>query len=309
MSSGGFGRRFLKQPDRIGQLLAGPPWGDRSLAVAVAGTAYRLAGLSDDQCRLLAGRLPASALAADSVAPSPTTHVVEARRSDFRRFDTRGWEFSLDLHHEAERISVAGLEYAARLEWPTLNGTVATCAPDGDPFHGVAENHLRVLAAYALLARGGVVVHAAAVAIGGAAALFFGPSGSGKSTVAAAAGRNGLLTASDDLNAVEMASGSARLVALPFARTGSLPAAARLPIAAFFRLRQWSATELRAMAPAEAVAALAVCAPFVNRDPYRNGEMLTALTALVLSVPVYELRFDLSCEIWGPVTAALGGRR
>jgi len=307
--SDGFGTRFLSQPDRLEQQLAGPAWGGRSLTVAIAGVGFRVMGISEEQHRLLLSRLPEWAVAPESTPIVSSTAVVEARKVAFKRVDTRGWEFSLDLRHRPEEVAVAGLESAALFRWPSLEGTVATCAAGGDAFHGVIENHLRVLAAYSLLARGGVVLHAAAVGFGERAALFFGPSGSGKSTVATAAEHRGLATASDDLNAVALSGEAAHLAALPFARTGVLPPGAKLPIGALFRLRQWAGTEVRSLAPAEAVAALTACAPFVNRDPHRAGQLLTVLTSLVLSVPVYELRFDLSGGMWEPVGALLEGVR
>lgn len=300
-----FGTRFLSQPERLEQLLSGPPWGGCSLTVTIAGSRFRITGISEGQHRLLRTRLPDWAVASDSAPVRSSIRVVEARKVAFKRVDGRGSESSLELRLGAEEIAVAGPESAAKIRWPGLDGVVATSAAGGDPFQVVIENLLRVLAAYALLEQGGVVLHSAAVALGDHAALFFGLAGSGKSTVAAAAEHRGLAAASDDLNAVVLTEGAATLAALPFARTGKLSADAAPPVGAVFRLRQWTGTEVRALAPAEAVTALTACTPFVDRDTHRNGQLLTTLTALALSVPAYELRFDLSGAMWEAVASVL----
>jgi hypothetical protein len=110
---------------------------------------------------------------------------------------------------------------------------------------------------------------------------------------------------SDDLNAVRLGAGGARLQKLPF--TGDLGdragAPATVPLRAVLRLVQGPEDRLRPLSPAAALAGLMAAAPFVNRDPWRREALLALLERLVRSVPAYELTFSLDGDPWAILQA------
>ena len=158
-----------------------------------------------------------------------------------------------------------------------------------------------MLAAYRLLEPRGAVIHSAGVAGGEAAFLLLGPSGAGKTTVSRLCLARGAAVLSDDLNAVRLGDGGARLQKLPFtgdlgdARGRAAPACRCGPCCGWPRGRRSACAPL---SPAAALAGLVAAAPFVNRDPWRREALLGVLERLARAVPAYELTFSLAGDPW-----------
>jgi hypothetical protein len=148
--------------------------------------------------------------------PAASTWRCDTRGSrGVRTLDTRGWEYDLDLEPGPAGVRVAGLRFFARIAREPLAATLVTCANPAE-LAGVVENVLRILVAHALVARGGVLLHAAGVAEGDRARVFFGVSGAGKTTLSRLAQEEGRRILSDDMVALVPETGRSNL-AIPFA--------------------------------------------------------------------------------------------
>jgi hypothetical protein len=300
-----FGAGFLRLPDLFPGRHGGEPWGDRAVAVDVAGGPYLFTGLSAAQEAAVRDRFAGLCRAPSEAAV--VSRVFRAPAADFLDRDVRGWEYTLDMEHAPGAVLLAGLRLMARLDWgPDLAGALWTCEGAGEEWAAsVFENFLRVLAAYRLLAEGGAVIHSAGVAGDGAGFLLLGPSGAGKTTVSRLCLASGATVLSDDLNAVRLVPGGARLQKLPF--TGDLGdrggGPAGVPLRALLRLAKGPEERLRPLSPAAALAGLTAAAPFVNRDPWRREALLGTLERLARAVPAYELTFSLTGDPWAILRA------
>ena len=296
-----FAEQFLEIPDLFPARRSGEGFGDREIAIRFGGSTYQFRGFDDGQHAAVAERF------AGLVVPEPGDDPVDVlvfkvAESDFRTFDLRGWEYRLDFEHDERSVSIAGLHQMARLEWgPRLKAALWTFTDASHPgFLSVFENFFRILAAYELLGKGGVLLHSGAVVDRGRAHLFFGHSGAGKSTITRLSVESGREPLSDDLNAVALSGDAVVVEKLPFAGDlGSRPSAAgAVPAAGLFRIRQEKEPSLRKLSPGQALAPLFSCAPYVNTDPYRHEELARALSGLVRRIGCWELGFDKSPAFW-----------
>ena len=296
-----FGVSFLRFPDLFPGRRSGEPWGDRTVVLDVAGGPYGFLGLSPEQEEAVRGKFGGLCREGGDAPTAVTTQVFRAPHADFLEIDTRGWEYTLDMEHEPASARLAGLRLMARLDWtPALSGGLWTPEASGEEWTSVFENYLRVLTAYRLLEGGGAILHSAGITNGEAAWLLLGPSGAGKTTASRLCLERGASVLSDDLNAVSLEDGGARVVKLPF--TGDLGdrsgGPALLPLRAVLRLVQGRKDAARPLTPAAALAALVAAAPFVNRDPFRREALLAVLERLARSVPAWELTFTLEGDVW-----------
>ncbi len=137
----------------------------------------------------------------------------------------------------------------------------------------------------------GLILHAAALAEGDRGYVMSGPSGSGKSTMAALFPRRALC---DEFVAVTLDGTAPRLAALPFwqSRRGSAI------VRGLYFLRHGRANRRRRLASGEAHTRLRreVVWPTFDEDALRRA--FEAFSALVTAVPVWELAFRPSVEVW-----------
>ncbi len=305
-----FGGSFLRVPDLFPGRSSGEPWGDRAVALDVAGGPYLVSGLSAAQEEAVRHRF--AGLCRDGrEGGAVAARVFRAPAADFLDLDARGWEYTLDLEPTPAGARLAGLRLMARLDgWPDLAGALWTCETAGEEWSAaVFENFLRVLVAYRLAAEGGALIHSAGVAggmTGGeGGVLLLGRSGAGKTTASRLCLARGAAVLSDDLNAVRLDGAGAELQKLPF--TGDLgdrsAAPATVPLRALVRLAKGEEDALRPLSPASALAALVAAAPYVNRDPWRREALLGALERLARAVPAYELTFSRAGDPWAILTS------
>jgi hypothetical protein len=298
-----FGAEFLRFPDLFPGRPAGEAWGERALALDVAGGPYLVSGISDVQARDLRERF-GGLCREDAREAAVPLRVFRAPAADFREIDTRGWEYAMDFDPAPGAVRVAGMRLMARLDWPDgfpggLSGALWTCEAAGEEWAAVCENTLRVLAAYRLLELGGVMIHSAGISGDGEGYLLLGPSGAGKTTASRLCLEAGAAVLSDDLNAVVREGEGIRMVKLPF--TGDLGdragAPSSVPLRALLRLAK-GPERLRPLSRAAALGALAAAAPFVNRDPWRREELLDVLERLAGAAPAWELTFPPGARLW-----------
>jgi hypothetical protein len=311
-----FGDEFLRHPDLFPGRRSGEPWGPGSLVLDVPGGPYLFSGLAATQVAALEtrfGRLCQGVT--EKTATGIGTVVFRAPAADFVDLDTRGWEYTLDLGHAERSVRVAGLRLMARLDWglaEALAGGLWTPEVAGEEWASVLENYLRLLAAYRLLAEGGLLLHSAGVTDGMSAWLLLGPAGAGKTTASRLCLAAGAEVLSDDLNAVIFQTGeeggSPLVARLPFTgdlgeRQGRPGEPGSYPLQGVVRLRQGSGESLVSLSRASALAALIAAAPYANRDPFRREALLGVCERLALAVPAWELTFSLGAGLWSILRA------
>jgi hypothetical protein len=305
-----FGDEFLRHPDLFPGRRSGEPWGEGRLTLDVPGGPYRFSGLAAAQEEAVRQRFGSLCRPAETGEEEGIgTAVFRAPASDFLEIDTRGWEYTLDLDPAAGSVRVAGLRLMARLDWvSSLAGGLWTPEAAGEEWASVLENYLRLLAAYRLLAEGGVLLHSAGVTDGASAWLLLGPAGAGKTTASRLCLAAGAEILSDDLNAVIFKAGEAGPVVARLPFTGDLgerqgeSGTGGYPLRGVLRLRQgWE--NLVSLSRASALAALVAAAPYVNRDPFRREALLAVCERLALAVPAWELTFSLGADLWSILRA------
>lgn len=294
-----FGQRFLHYPDLFPLRASGERWGDRRLSLDFAGGPYVVAGLSTELAEAVADRFaPLVDAAADRSAPD--IEVFRVAASDFRTVETAGWEYQLDFEFAAGALRLAGLDLMGRLS-PLPHGGAALWTSSGDAPHflGAFENLLRVLAAYRLLAAGGVLLHSAGIVAEGRAFVMFGHSGAGKTTFSALSAAAGHDVISDELNLLWPEPEGVIVESLPFAGDFGQRCRprSRFPLGGIFALEKGQAAR-RPLSFARGVAALAACSPVVNVDPHRTTELWDNLERLARVVRPEALAFELDRAPW-----------
>jgi hypothetical protein len=295
-----FGDRFLENPALFPARHSGEPWGDHTVVINFAGGPYAFTQLSAVQAATARDRF-GDLCRWPVEQPAVTARVFRAPAEDFRAITEIPWEYTFDMDYAPAWVRLAGLKFMARLDWaPELR--VALWTPEDATLvsHGAFENLFRVVVAYRLLEQGGVLLHSAGVARAGEAYLFCGRSGAGKSTLSRLSLAAGHTVLSDDINALCPTDVGVMVEKLPFAGDLGQTAAPNgsYPVRAICRLEKGSEHVLQRLSPAQAVAALLACSPFVNQNPYRRDALLRALTTLLGTIPAYTLKFALNAQFW-----------
>lgn len=276
--------------------------GPHTVALAYAGATFTFRGLSSvqaDTARRKFAPLLAAAAAHDAPPLAAEVDVGIADGSRFLRPDTRAWEYVLGISYAAERITVSGMRFLAVIERggathrQPMRARLVTDLVDDADFIDPFENLFRVLVAYAVLHRGGLVLHSAGFVDGERGFVGFGHSGAGKTTLTGLVASLGLEVLSDELNALVWDGATPRLLALPFAGDyGQARADGRtVDLQALYRLRQAPDPRAVPLSRATQVAELIASAPFVNGDPAESDRVWQNATALVGKVPVRALEF------------------
>jgi len=163
-------------------------------------------------------------------------------------------------------------------------------------FCDVLENLLRVLMAYDVLERGGVLLHCAAIVKDQKAAVVFGHSGAGKSTTSALALKSGCSVISDDINVIEPSGNGWQVTPVPF--SGTLNSISDIvnpvPLNGLYRLHQAEDDRVQSCSRARAVSLLMGSAPFVNKDSHRSVQLVDILSRLSAEPGVQDLYFTPS---------------
>lgn len=297
-----FGERFLKATDLFPARRAGESWGEHEAVVQFAGGAYRFRGMSAAQAEQVRARFGGGRdESGAAVAAAVDIAIYRATPDEFRPILYQGTEYRWDMAYADATVRLAGDGFMAHIDRsPRL--AAALWVPDGEgPFHlGTLENVFRVIVAYRLLERGGMLLHSAGVVWNGAAHLFVGPSGAGKTTIARLGLGAGLEVLSDDLNAVVSCNGTVVAEKLPFAGDlGRTPTRGeRFPLAGVFRVHKGESNAFEASSAASAVAAMIAAAPFLNADPGCADQLVRNAEAVAARVATGQLRFARDGGFW-----------
>jgi len=292
MTNSCFGSFFLSDPEACPETVDGEPWGDNRRLLDLPGGPFLITGLSASQGDLIdreyASVMKAALPSSDGIHE---TAILRVRPGFFRDFDIEGWEYTLDLDSDPDRLRLATLNFAAFVPWTGGATAWLWTSVEDAWFQGVIENYLRVMVAHRLLLRDGVLLHSAGVVFDGSAYLFIGASGAGKSTLARKALDAGAPVLSDDLNAVGDLSLEPVVAQLPF--TGELREQAtfggNIPLGGIFVLKQGSSVACEPLSRGEATAAILATAPFVNRGIENLDTLVATAATLAARVPVARL--------------------
>jgi hypothetical protein len=304
-----FGASYLHHPDLFPARLAGEPWGEAALELDFAGGPYRFSGLSrrqEEELRERFGPLCAGSAGVSPASSPRETTLFRLAENELKRPDLTGTNYTFDRRPAEKNVALAGWDFLALIEMEPLRGGLWTPEDGGLAFDCLLENYFRVLVAYRLLELGGVLLHSSAAVSGGKAHLFLGPSGAGKTTAARKSKSRGLPVLSDDINAL-CPQGEAEVVVekLPFAGEMAQEPTPRQswPLGSLHRLEKGGHSREK-LRPAQTLALLLSCAPFVNADPWRNPRLVENLEGLVRAFPAFELRTERDADFWPLIEAA-----
>lgn len=276
---------------------ARPAWGEVA-AVLRLGRFLRagLEGMSPAQAEVLGVAHGPSPVPTDVDLLVRIWRADESQRGAFVRMSDptpMTWESAPGEIRISERFFLASVSRGMTTPRTADLWTFWETAP---PFAAAITNFTRLVLSSGFSFPGTHLLHSSAFALGnGKAVLFFGPSGAGKSTLGSFVVGAGYEPLSDDLNLVELPDGQGVFIqAFPWSgdhgprRFHDIPS---YPLAGIFRLEKGDRHEVLPLRPAQAVAGLASCSPFVNAEPGRFEPMLESLGDLVRRVPVFTLRF------------------
>jgi len=270
---------------------------EHDLCLVLAGRRFSVLGIPLGWQKLLPERL----LACKEEKAPRTDRVIEIQMSSKSHLRPLSEPHDLNetsrLYFSTEEVNIASDWCEARFKI-ALNSPVRLMVHvEASPwFADVLENVLRVLVAYDVVQRGGVMLHCAAIVKNGQAVVLFGHSGAGKSTTSALALENGYAVVSDDINIIEPCEDGWQVTPVPF--SGSLNAVSDVHhpvrLRSLYRLHQAEEDRVKQCSAARAVSLLAGSAPFINQDSYRTGQLIDILSALSMQIGVQDLYFTNS---------------
>ena len=276
------------------------PQGMHEVVLELASTRFRFMGLSSVQFDTVNALY--RGLIRTGVSPDATEiRLFQTANEHFRLFERRGWVYDMAFEFMPGSLWVAGWGFLGTLLLGSrLQASLWTCLHQSDNFHSVFENFFRVVLAYALIRKGGILLHSSGVVHNGQAHLFIGPSNAGKSTVCGISRDAGFSVLSDDLNAVVRRGSSLEVERLPFAgdprfRTDQSD---RYHVGGLYKLCKHEHNSLADLSAASALAALCGSAPFVNSNPYLFGKMISIARGVLNIQPMRELSFRPDASFW-----------
>jgi hypothetical protein len=280
-------------------------FGASSVALGFGPLQMVLDGLSERQADDLARRFRPFVVES---AARPDVHVVlhPAGVDRFLRMRRDGSRetYRLESRRTGERLVLWSYEFAGRLDPSEGRATLALVEERGAQFDRGLENFLRVLTAFYILERGGLLLHASAVVRDGAAHLFFGPSGRGKTTVTHLSPEDVVL--SDDLSLLVRNGDGFEAAGIPFGMAHHRVPDSRdsFPIASLNSLVQSLEVKREPLTGARALAELSASLPFVMQERRQSGLALEVLERLLATVPAYRLWFRKDPSFWTVVEEA-----
>jgi len=208
-----------------------------------------------------------------------------------------GGQYAPLKRRTSEGIQITGFDFRAHLTGggpEPLKASLAVAREEELGRAFVLENFLRIVFAYHVLNRGGVLLHSAGAVHRDVAYLFTGRSNAGKTTLARKAAAAGASVLSDDINLVYREHDGYRVHRVPFTgefrRAGeSISGSGTFRLGGLVLLEKAPALTATPVGPAEGVAGLLTGCPYVNDDPVELPVLLDMLTILVDHAPVIRL--------------------
>lgn len=305
-----FGRASLGTAGDLASCNEGETWGDERLTLDFPGGPYVVEGLDPRGAAIVAKRYGplCSGESAEGGLRAARVLVLRARPEDLGPAPgPPSGVYELDVDRAPGTLRLAGRGWIGWIDTESsVRARLFTSVAAPDDVIAILENTLRVMAAYRLFDRGGLLLHSAGVVSEGRAYLFVGRSGAGKTTFARRSLAEGREVLSDDLNAVVLERGELRVRQVPFAgELGmTLPAGPLrdTPLAGVFGLAHLAEAEAPAVVSplggAEALALLLCAASGINGDPGRQESLMEALARLLVRVRRGRVSFSRQGPLW-----------
>ena len=274
-------------------------FGSSSVALGFGPLEMSLDGLSERQADDVARRFRPFVV---ETAARPDVHIVLHPAGVDRFLSTRrdgsDETYRLETRRTGESLALWSYEFAGRLDPSEGRATLALVEERGGQFDRGLENFLRVVTAFYILERGGLLLHASGVVRDGAAHLFFGPSGRGKTTVTHLSPEDIVL--SDDLSLIVRNGGGFEAAGIPFGMAHHRVPDSRdsFPIASLNSLVQSLEVKREPLTGARALAELSASLPFVMQETRQSGRALEVIERLLATVPAYRLWFRKDPSFW-----------
>lgn len=275
-------------------------WGEDTLDFRFADINFRVNGLNIDQCQALSRLYEPLSASQNCTRDDDIFETWVCSRPPFPEYDPDRYNkngiYTPIVHQHECGIEIDGIGFQAVINFkPQLRGLL--WAHDGDLLATltVFENYLRIFAAYAILMRGGLLLHSAGIVADNQAYLFMGCSGAGKTTLSRLALAEGVKILSDDINIViPSQQGGYTVGAVPFAGElghDSLEQSGRYPLKGLFWLEKSLALSYEKISASGQLAKVLACCPVVNADARQLDRILATGACLLSSTPMYLLRF------------------
>jgi hypothetical protein len=159
------------------------------------------------------------------------------------------------------------------------------------------EYSLRILFAYFVLWRGGVLIHAAGIARNGSGYVFCGPSGIGKSTVVSYS--KGATILNDDLTVIAPGHENPwEIFATPFANPNQPVLNGYARLSKIFLLKQSNEVVLETISNGKALSEFIANVPVLSRDRFRCDRLIQTSEMILQKIPFYKLNFKNDPTFW-----------
>ena len=181
-------------------------------------------------------------------------------------------------------------------EWSaeTRNGTVR----QAEPVMWSIDSVLRVLHSIVAVTGGGCLMHAASAIRNGRSFVFTGVSGAGKTTISGLIPPDAKLL-TDEISYIRPDRDGYRAFGTPFMGHLGIPGNnVSAPLKAIYLLVQGPENKVRPVSQKQAAAALLRNVLFFAEDPELVRTIFETVCRLVVTVPVYELTFLPTTEVW-----------
>jgi hypothetical protein len=179
-------------------------------------------------------------------------------------------------------------------DFESKSGVLET--PDKKPVLDL-EYSLRILFAYFVLWRGGVLIHAAGIARNGSGFVFCGPSGIGKSTVVNYS--KGLTILNDDLTVIAPGHENPwEIFATPFANPNQPVLNSYVRLSKIFLLKQSNEVGLGKISRGRALSEFIANVPVLSRDRFRCDRLIYTSEKILQKIPFYKLNFKNDPTFW-----------
>jgi hypothetical protein len=199
----------------------------------------------------------------------------------------------LRVSHLADRWIIKRGDFHA--EWdPASNlGRVRQAA-----YPYAIDSVIRIIHSLVLAERGGFLVHSASVVRGDRSFLFAGISGAGKTTISRLAPPDARVL-TDEISYVRRSGNSYQACGTPFfGDLGSPGENITAPVAALYLLLHGQENRVETLSPSLSVQRLLRNTLFFADDARLVGRLFGSACEFVSKVPVYELTFRPSGEVW-----------
>jgi hypothetical protein len=222
--------------------------------------------------------------------------------------DERGW-YQLRARLQDGRAILYAHDFAGWFGTGGGKGELALCRPGWEGLQLPLENLLRAYYAWRAVDHQGFLVHAASVVCEGRAYVFFGHSEAGKTEVAELSRDRGEIL-SDDLTLLTLEPGGYVAHSVPFRgrfRERIVTVRKAYPVAGLFHLVRAERNRAAPLPRVRAAADLFSCLPFITdrlaaRDP---AEVMTVCERALRTVPVFQLEYTPTRELWEPVLSSV----